>query len=343
MVDNAHGVPSIGVYPRVLELGQGDPPESAWPVDLAVTSCSTDSLEIRAASVRGFLHRARRAPRQDAFAVQQGNDGTVLVVVCDGVGSLPLSERAAQLICDTLPDLYRASGDWTVAITQVNDLLRELQNKEQAARGTSERLLASTVTACRVRQGDSRLELSYAFVGDSELWVLRDGTWSPVFGAEHNQDGLYSTSVRPIPTTTPLIGSGEATVDADAVFLFTDGVSVPLAMGPDVQDALAGWWAVPPDPFSFASQVGFARRSFVDDRTAVGVWSRSRLCAHRPPDQAGSSVGEQAAEPPSSLPENGEREAEGGKTSIDQSDAPASSAEDVGATVAISEEAREGA
>lgn len=323
MVDNAHGVPSLGVYPRVVEIGQGDPPESAWPVDLAVTSCCTDFLEVRAASVRGFMHRARKAPRQDAFAVQQGNDDTVLVVVCDGVGSLPLSERAAQLICDTLPGLYRASGDWTDAITQVNALLRVEENKEQVARGTGERLLASTVTACRVRQGTNGLELSYAFVGDSELWALKDGAWSPVVGAAHNQDGLYSTSVRPIPTTTPVIGTGEATVDADAVFLFTDGVSVPLAMGQDVQDALAAWWAVPPDPFSFARQVGFARRSFVDDRTAVGVWSTSRVSSSGQPNgQVSASLEDpQTGALPSPLPENGEQEAADGLTPPDQAGA----------------------
>lgn len=297
MVDNAHGVPSIGVYPRVLEITQGDPPDSAWPVDVAATSCCTASLEIRAASVRGFLHRGRKAPRQDAFAVQQGKDDTVLVVVCDGVGSLPLSERAAQLICDRLPGLYRASEDWTEAITQVNLLLREEENAAQAARGTDDRLMASTVTACRVRQRTDGLELSYAFVGDSELWALRDDVWTPLIAAAHDQDGLYSTRVRSIPATTPTIGTGETTVDAEAVFLFTDGVSVPLAMGPDVRDALAAWWAVPPDPFTFARQVGFARRTFVDDRTAVGVWSTSRVSSSgQPADRAGASPKDQQPE-----------------------------------------------
>src|SRR5438045_913877 len=106
MADNAHGVPILGVYPRVVEISQGEPPEPAWPVDAAVSSCCLNALEIRAASVRGFMHRARNAPRQDAFAIQKGDEGSVLLVVCDGVGSLPLSERAAHLICDTLPDLY---------------------------------------------------------------------------------------------------------------------------------------------------------------------------------------------------------------------------------------------
>ena len=28
----------------------------------------------------------------------------------------------------------------------------------------------------------------------------------------------------------------------------------------------------PPDPFTFAAQVGFARKSHMDDRTVVGIW-----------------------------------------------------------------------
>jgi hypothetical protein len=274
---------------------------------MAATACCTDSLEIRAASIRGFLHRARKGPRQDAFAVQQGNDDTVLVVVCDGVGSLPRSERAAQLICETLPGLYRDSEDWTKAITQMNELLRE-EDKAQVAEGADDRLMASTVTACRVRYGADGLELSYAWVGDSELWALDGGIWTPLIAASHDEDGLYSTRVSPLPTSAPVIRTGETTRDVDAVFLFTDGVSVPLAMGRDVQDALAAWWAVPPDPFAFARQVGFARRGFVDDRTAVGVWSRPRLSAAAlPTEQASASNQDSGAHAlPSQPPRRGE-------------------------------------
>ena len=53
----------------------------------------------------------------------------------------------------------------------------------------------------------------------------------------------------------------------------SDGVGNPLSYGPDVRAALAQWWARPPDPFTFAAQVGFAKRTHIDDRTAVGIWS----------------------------------------------------------------------
>jgi hypothetical protein len=49
-------------------------------------------------------------------------------------------------------------------------------------------------------------------------------------------------------------------------------VSNPLKWSHDVQEVLAGWWMQPPDPFTFAAQVGFARKSHMDDRTVVGIW-----------------------------------------------------------------------
>ena len=43
-------------------------------------------------------------------------------------------------------------------------------------------------------------------------------------------------------------------------------------MSTEVQKTLAEWWGSPPDPYTFVQQVGFARQSFMDDRTAVGIW-----------------------------------------------------------------------
>ena len=53
----------------------------------------------------------------------------------------------------------------------------------------------------------------------------------------------------------------------------SDGVANPLRWSQEVKQALAAWWACPPDPFVFAAQVGFARRGHMDDRTVVGIWA----------------------------------------------------------------------
>jgi hypothetical protein len=50
-------------------------------------------------------------------------------------------------------------------------------------------------------------------------------------------------------------------------------VDTPLGAGTgEVGRVLADLWAAPPEMLDFAAQVGFARRTFDDDRTVVGVW-----------------------------------------------------------------------
>jgi hypothetical protein len=61
-------------------------------------------------------------------------------------------------------------------------------------------------------------------------------------------------------------------IHGGALFAMSDGVSNPLAWSAEVRDTLASWWACPPEPLAFAAQVGFARKSHIDDRTAVGIW-----------------------------------------------------------------------
>jgi hypothetical protein len=56
--------------------------------------------------------------------------------------------------------------------------------------------------------------------------------------------------------------------------LITDGVGDPLGSGGGtVGRFLAHMWATPPEILAYAQHVGFYRKSFTDDRTAVTVWA----------------------------------------------------------------------
>jgi hypothetical protein len=59
----------------------------------------------------------------------------------------------------------------------------------------------------------------------------------------------------------------------EALFVMTDGVGDPLgdAAG-EVGQFLGEVWRAAPDVLTFAAQVGFARQTYDDDRTVVGVW-----------------------------------------------------------------------
>jgi hypothetical protein len=89
-----------------------------------------------------------------------------------------------------------------------------------------------------------------------------------------DEDALHDTASAALPASN--LGVAELDLDRrdGALFLMSDGVGNPLAWVEGVRAALAGWWAVPPDIFDFGRQVGFARKTHVDDRTVVGLWRR---------------------------------------------------------------------
>ena len=58
----------------------------------------------------------------------------------------------------------------------------------------------------------------------------------------------------------------------DALVLVSDGIGDPLGDGTgEVGAFLASVWSRPPAALDFAAQVGFARKSYDDDRTAVAL------------------------------------------------------------------------
>lgn len=280
------GVAVIGDPGRAgLEVGPGTPPDDDWPSDFAISSCLFDSIEVRAASVRGIQHRHTNSPRQDAFSLRSIGGGSGLVaVVCDGVGSLASSHAAAEFVCGILPDRLLGSSNWKEAVEQTNAELIEL---DQSLSSTGARVMATTLVAASVVKTTESYALHLTWVGDSEAWLLDDaGAWtrlSPLPGRS-DQAGLASAPTRALPTTSvPEINQLDLDLRSGRVFLMTDGVAKPLGMNTEVQDALASCWRMPPDPLTFASQVGFARRTFIDDRTVVGIWLPS--WDPQPPDQ----------------------------------------------------------
>jgi hypothetical protein len=83
---------------------------------------------------------------------------------------------------------------------------------------------------------------------------------------------MHQVGVRALPHREPRFRIREIAAERGALFVLTDGVGVPLESAGDVRRNLAQWWASPPDVFTFGSQVSFARKAHLDDRTAVGVW-----------------------------------------------------------------------
>jgi hypothetical protein len=261
-----------------LEVPDGPPPARIGPADVELSSADLPGMVIRAASSRGILHRSQATVRQDAFALSHrgvpGEPVTAILVVCDGVGSLERSDLAAVYASRHLAALAVEGLSWPDAFRQANEGLREHALDGIPVGSPAD--MATTAVAARVYRDGSDWVGDAGWVGDSSLWHLDDhGRWAMLGGPppENDADAYHSGHVRPLPSAEGECTASGFRVGGGALFLMTDGVANPLMWGQDVQAALAEWWRWPPDPFTFAAQIGFARRTHMDDRTVVGIWS----------------------------------------------------------------------
>lgn len=260
-----------------LEVPNGPPSARIGPADVELSSADLPGMVIRAASSRGILHRSLATVRQDAFALshrsEPGEPVMAIAVVCDGVGSLEQSDCAATFASRSLAALATTGLPWPDAFRQANEALRKHAFEGIPADRPAE--MATTAVAARVHRHGGDWVGEAGWIGDSSLWHLDDqGRWAMLAGPppETDADAYHSGHVRPMPSADGECSASGFRVSGGALFLMTDGVANPM-WARDVQAALAQWWRQPPDPFTFGAQVGFARRTHMDDRTVVGIWS----------------------------------------------------------------------
>ncbi|MBJ7330460.1 MAG: protein phosphatase 2C domain-containing protein [Solirubrobacteraceae bacterium] len=273
----ALGVPwAIGDPGRAAgEVPPARPGREHGHADIAITSASLPGMAVRAATVRGILHRASSTPRQDSFALgatDGGPEDALVAVVADGVGSLRRSHEAADLVTHSLARSGADGVPWGEAFVHANDALRRVLEESPPADGADG--MATTAVALVLRCDAQGWAGELAWVGDSACWHLTpDGVWVALAGVKDGGDEPYQTGrVEPLPSADGSCQTASVRVAGGALFLMTDGVSDPLAWSADVQATLATWWARPPDMHTFAGQVGFARKGHMDDRTVIGIW-----------------------------------------------------------------------
>jgi len=252
-------------------------PDSA---DHELSECAVPGALVRAASLRGLMHRYRNQPRQDRFSVVfDAPTMTLIVTACDGVGQFALSQEAASFAAVDVPRAFLDHRDWNVTVAEVNDRLRDhvaaTANRPHLDDVSGSVRMATTLAAAAICLDPNNRQVSVAWTDDSSAWLLNDGDWqnlTPDPDASADGDGLYSGRVKALPHVNPRLTTAEYPLGYGPLFLMTDGVGVPLQGSGQVRETLAAWWASAPDLFTFAQQVGFARKGHMDDRTVIGVW-----------------------------------------------------------------------
>jgi len=250
------------------------------------------SATVRAASVRGLSHRHYARVRQDDYALRVTPDARYLVVcVADGVSSGELSHLAAwwavhegtdelrRLLARTRPDEL----PWPSFLAWVADLIVKQAGDHVEGVGSDPREVAGHMAtaltyAVMELEGEERA-VHLLTVGDTSGWILgRDGGWRPQQPVKNADVDIHSSAVSALPVLSATPRPVRTSVaPGEALVLMTDGIGDPLGNGSGaVGRFLASSWAEPPADLEFAAQVGFARRSFDDDRTAVAIWPAHR-------------------------------------------------------------------
>jgi hypothetical protein len=138
------------------------------------------------------------------------------------------------------------------------------------------KLMATTAIVFAVGAQPTAEGVPYALAvaaGDSSAFLLSSLQWQSLTDIKNLDTEIASSSVRPLPSRRTVTSQSGLLQPGDALVVMTDGVGDPLGSGLGVVGRfLAQCWNLPCDPLAFGSQVGFIRKTFVDDRTAFTIW-----------------------------------------------------------------------
>lgn len=267
-------------------------------IDAAVISdpAGVERLVLRAASGRGLAHQQYGDPRQDDLAYTISPDGAHLVcVVADGVSSGPRSHIAARIateegaahVAKLVATTDPAALDWHEIFVHLADRITDaaatiphaVALPVDSPPAEVAALMATTIIVgvIAIEPGaDGTHRVVVVRLGDTSGWLLDDEDGWIALGDVKNEGQVIAesgTAALPlIPAAPPAVV--ETSLGAGSVLLLlTDGVGDPLGSGRgDVGAVLGRQWARPPHPIEFAAQVCFGRKTYDDDRGAIGVW-----------------------------------------------------------------------
>lgn len=257
--------------------------------DTVIDGWTTSAASVRAASLRGHLHRYNGAPRQDDVAVHVAPSGRIIAVVADGVSAALHSHIGASTATTVVTQwvLQNAEGvgdrvDWTALVRGaawgLAERARGVMDDPDVPPEDIERNFATTLVAAVIDPVPGEgLAVEAIGVGDSSAWVLTAGEFRPLLGGKAaDAGGISSSAVAGLPRVPTQLLPSRATIGpADVLLLGSDGIGDPLGAGQGGVGELLRGVLTPAAPslIEFANAVDFSREAFDDDRTLVAVWS----------------------------------------------------------------------
>jgi len=264
--------------------------------DATLDGWSNEWFVVRAASLRGYLHRYNGAPRQDDFAIQVRDDPRQMIVaVADGVSGAPQSHigstiavRYALQWLDASMPVDVSETDW-IALAQntawaLVEQASSLFGVDTTAEAAEELVATTLVCAVVEAQDDGSAVAHIVGIGDSGAWLVNaDAFLSIAGGKDGGGNGISSSAVRGLPRVPAELSAASVHIKPDEVLLLgSDGFGDPLGSGKGevgrmFREAFVGRV---PGLYEFAHKLDFSKETFDDDRTLIAVWPG--VSPHRP-------------------------------------------------------------
>ena len=211
-----------------------------------------------------------------------------------------LARGLTGLVPDPEPAAWAAAAaalPWPAIVHEANDSLRKaamaavrdgrgraggeaglaaLENSWDNA--SARKVMSSTAVlfavAAEPAAGGGHPALVAVVAGDSTALLLDGDDWTPLGAVKNDGAEIASTAVSPLPGQVRVTPRARMLRPGQALVVITDGLGDPLGSGGGVVGRfLATMWREPPDLLAYAAHVGFYRKSFTDDRTAVTIWA----------------------------------------------------------------------
>lgn len=293
-----------------IEIGTPIPPFEPVPIskehrqvpyrgDCVVDGWATQHFVIRAASLRGYLHRYDGVPRQDDVAISYLHSHRyVMAAVADGISSATQSHVGATIAVNKAIQWITTNVRGTVEeldwASFVHNVAWELVEKAALIFGVerdpqiAEELLATTLITAVVHfpSGTSMALAHVVGIGDSGAWLLTDGRFERVLGGKNLDASIASSEVAGLPRIPMQMTPTVTEVPMGSVLLLgTDGFGDPLGSGEGAVGRLfaEGLWS-PPSMLEFAHLLDFSRETFDDDRSLIGIWP-THFDSYQPADR----------------------------------------------------------
>jgi len=265
--DLATSAPVIGDT-RPITASSIRPGDGRRACDIALDGTVAGRHHVAAASLVGLAHTVTGTSRQDAYGFCLDQRGRLYVAVADGLGSRPVSQLGARILCDEIMRIACEYDDDSPAAPAalIATAGRHTAQLTRDVYGLNPR--DAGCVAIVGSFGPDRYE--FARVGDPTAFTLAEASFVELF--DHHSDFVNLVDAT-IPEDAERATTVTMTSATSVIALVTDGLATDIRNSERVRAWLMNQWATPTTAYAMGESLRYRRQGSHDDRTAVVIWT----------------------------------------------------------------------